>query len=111
MATATTPEAWLRIVEVALLSAPGPLPVSELRKLFDEDPGPDLVRRLLDELRTQWFEAGRGSSWCSWRAAGSPDAARVPGPPDRLKEEKPPLLARGHGNAGDHRLSPARHTR
>ena len=60
MQPATTPETWLRIVEAALLAAPGPLPVSELRKLFDEDPGPDLVRRLLDELRTQWFEAARG---------------------------------------------------
>ena len=48
MEPATTPEAYLRIVEAALLSAPAPLPVSELRKLFDEDPGPDLVRRLLE---------------------------------------------------------------
>ena len=48
MEPATTPEAYLRIVEAALLAAPAPLPVSELRKLFDEDPGPDLVRRLLD---------------------------------------------------------------
>ncbi|HAF53992.1 MAG TPA: SMC-Scp complex subunit ScpB, partial [Thauera sp.] len=50
----TTPESYLRIIEAALLAASVPLPVSELRKLFDEDPGPDLLRRLLDELRAEW---------------------------------------------------------
>ena len=35
MEPATTPEAYLRIVEAALLAAPAPLPVSELRKLGD----------------------------------------------------------------------------
>ena len=46
-----TPEAWLRVVEAALLAATAPLSVASLRRLFDDDPGPDLVRRLLDALR------------------------------------------------------------
>ena len=95
MAPATTPEAYLRIVEAALLAAPGPLPVSELRKLFDEDPGPDLVRRLLDELRTQWFEAGRAVELVQvasgWRFQTRPE---YQGYLDRLKEEKPPRYSR-----------------
>ncbi|WP_454455916.1 SMC-Scp complex subunit ScpB [Thauera phenylacetica] len=95
MAPATTPETWLRIVEAALLAAPGPLPVSELRKLFDEDPGPDLVRRLLDELRAQWFEAGRGVELVQlasgWRFQTRPEYQVYL---DRLKEEKPPRYSR-----------------
>ena len=95
MAPATTPETWLRIVEAALLAAPGPLPVSELRKLFDEDPGPDLVRRLLDELRAQWFEAGRGVELVQlasgWRFQTRPGYQVYL---DRLKEEKPPRYSR-----------------
>ena len=95
MAPAPTPETWLRIVEAALLSAPGALPVSELRKLFDEDPGPDLVRRLLDELRAQWFEAGRGVELVQlasgWRFQTRPEYQVYL---DRLKEEKPPRYSR-----------------
>jgi len=95
MAPATTPETWLRIVEAALLSAPGALPVSELRKLFDEDPGPDLVRRLLDELRRQWFEAGRAVELVQvasgWRFQTRPEYQVYL---DRLKEEKPPRYSR-----------------
>ena len=95
MAPATTPETWLRIVEAALLAAPGPLPVSELRKLFDEDPGPDLVRRLLDELRAQWFEAGRGVELVQlasgWRFQTRSEYQVYL---DRLKEEKPPRYSR-----------------
>lgn len=95
MAPATTPETWLRIVEAALLAAPGPLPVSELRKLFDEDPGPDRVRRLLDELRAQWFEAGRGVELVQlasgWRFQTRPEYQVYL---DRLKEEKPPRYSR-----------------
>ncbi len=95
MAPATTPETWLRIVEAALLAAPGPLPVSELRKLFDEDPGPDLVRRLLDELRAQWREAGRGAELVQlasgWRFQTRPEYQVYL---DRLKEEKPPRYSR-----------------
>ena len=96
MAPATTPETWLRIVEAALLSAPGALPVSELRKLFDEDPGPDLVRRLLDELRAQWFEAGRAVELVQlasgWRFQTRPEY-QVTRPPEGRKTAA--LLARG----------------
>ena len=43
-----------KILEAALLSAGTPLPVGELRKLFDEQVGADTVRALLEELRADW---------------------------------------------------------
>ncbi|MDX9884784.1 SMC-Scp complex subunit ScpB [Thauera sp.] len=95
MEPATTPEAYLRIVEAALLATPSPLPVSELRKLFDEDPGPDLVRRLLDALRAEWAAAGRGAELVQlasgWRFQTRPEYQVYL---DRLKEEKPPRYSR-----------------
>src|SRR6185369_605128 len=45
-----------RIIEAALLSAQEPLSLAELKKLFEEEIGPDTLRRLLDELRTEWSE-------------------------------------------------------
>ena len=95
MQPATTPEAWLRIVEAALLAATGPLTVAELRRLFDEDPGPDLVRRLLDQLRAEWFDAARGVELVQlasgWRFQ---TRAEVQVYLDRLKEERPPRYSR-----------------
>lgn len=95
MARATTPEAWLRVVEAALLAAPAPLTVAELRKLFDEDPGPDLVRRLLEALREEWFASERGVELVQlasgWRFQTRADYQVYL---DRLKEEKPPRYSR-----------------
>ena len=42
------------VLEAALLSSQQPLTLAELRKLFEEDVGPDTLRRLLDELRGDW---------------------------------------------------------
>jgi len=46
------------VLEAALLAAQEPLPVSELRKMFDEEIGADTVRRLLEELREAWKDRG-----------------------------------------------------
>jgi segregation and condensation protein B len=46
------------VLEAALLAADEPLPVSELKKMFDEDIDADTLRKLLEELRESW--AGRG---------------------------------------------------
>jgi len=43
-----------RIIEAALLSSQEPLAVVDLKRLFDDEIGPDTVRRLLDELREDW---------------------------------------------------------
>lgn len=43
-----------RLIEAALLASPEPLSLKELARLFEEEIGPDTLRRLLDELREDW---------------------------------------------------------
>ena len=47
------------ILEAALLAAQEPLPVSELRKMFEDEIDAETVRVLLEELREAW--SGRGA--------------------------------------------------
>jgi segregation and condensation protein B len=51
--TSNLPEAK-RILEAALLAAQEPLSIADLKRLFDDEVGPDTLRRLLDELREDW---------------------------------------------------------
>lgn len=92
---ATTPEHYKRIIEAALLAATAPLPVATLRRLFDDEPGAELLRRLLDELRAEWDAAGRGVELVllasGWRFQTRPECQRYL---DRLKDEKPPRYSR-----------------
>src|SRR5262249_5417788 len=46
------------VLEAALLSAQEPLPVAELRRMFDDEIDADTLRLLLEELRDAW--TGRG---------------------------------------------------
>ena len=43
-----------RILEAVLLAAPQPLSLAELRKVFGDEIGSDVLRVLLDELRVEW---------------------------------------------------------
>ncbi|HEX7233781.1 MAG TPA: SMC-Scp complex subunit ScpB, partial [Nitrosospira sp.] len=47
-----------RILETALLTNQEPLPLSELRKLFDDELSAEILRRLLEELREDWEGKG-----------------------------------------------------
>lgn len=89
----STPEEYTRILEAALLSAGEPRTVSALRQLFAEDPGSDMVRRLLEALREQW--QGRGVELVQvasgWRFQTRPEIQVFL---DRLKDEKPPKYSR-----------------
>jgi len=89
----STPEAYKQILEAALLSASVPRPVAVLRRLFAEDPGPDLIRKLLDEMREAW--QGRSVELVQtaggWRFQTRPDMQVFL---DRLKDEKPPKYSR-----------------
>ena len=51
--TSNLPEAK-RIVEAALLASQEPVSLADLKRLFDDEIGPDILRRLLDELREDW---------------------------------------------------------
>src|SRR5260221_6575175 len=53
-----TPSEVKIVLEAALLAAKEPLPISELRKMFDEEIGADTIRRLLEELREAWKDRG-----------------------------------------------------
>jgi len=43
-----------QLLEAALLASPEPVPVSQLRRLFEPELGSDTVRRLLEELQQEW---------------------------------------------------------
>ena len=89
----STPEEYKRILEAALLCADAPRPVGLLRRLFLTDPGAEMVRRLLDELREDWqcrsVELVQSASgWCFQTRAEMQIFL------DRLKDEKPPKYSR-----------------
>ena len=88
-----TPEEFKRVLETALLAAASPVPVSDLRRLFEEDPGSDLVRRLLGELADDW--RGRGVELVQ-TAGGWRFQTRLEYQVylDRLKLERPPKYSR-----------------
>jgi segregation and condensation protein B len=82
-----------RVLETALVCAQAPLPLRELLALFDEQVGPDTLRRLLDELAGDW--QGRGVELVSlasgWRFQSRPEMREYL---DRLNPEKPPRYSR-----------------
>lgn len=87
------PDALKRVLEAALLAAQEPLPVSDLRRMFVEDIGSDVVRKLLDELRDEWN--GRPAELVQlasgWRFRTRPEYL---GYLARLNPEKPPKYSR-----------------
>jgi segregation and condensation protein B len=82
-----------RILEAVLLSAQQPVSLSELRKVFSEEIGADILRVLLDELRVEWAErplelVQLASGWrFRTRAQYLPYL-------ERLSPEKPPKYSR-----------------
>lgn len=82
-----------RVLEAALLSSAEPLPIADLKKLFDEEVGTDVVRRLLDELRAEWGERGVElvNVASGWRFQVRPQYQKFL---DRLNPQKPPKYSR-----------------
>jgi segregation and condensation protein B len=82
-----------RIIEAALLSSQEPLSLADLKRLFDEEIGPDTLRRLLDELREEW--AGRAVELANlasgWRFQTRPEFQPFA---DRLNPDKRPRYSR-----------------
>ena len=81
------------LIEAALLAAQEPLSLGDLRRLFDEEIGPDTLRRLLGELREAW--SGKAvelvNSASGWRFQTRPQFQRYI---ERLNPEKPPRYSR-----------------
>jgi len=82
-----------RVLEAALICASAPLPLAELRALFDDEVGTDTLRQLLDELADDWRDRGVElvTLASGWRFQSRPEM-RVH--LDRLHPEKPPRYSR-----------------
>jgi segregation and condensation protein B len=87
------PEDYKRVLETALLAAAEPLPLAELKKLFDDPFDDDTWRTLLDDLRRDWAERGVELVQLSsgWRFQTRPEYQIFL---DRLKNERPPKYSR-----------------
>ena len=81
------------VLETALICAQQPLPLRDMRALFDDQVGPDTLRTLLDELVRDW--EGRGVELVplagGWRFQSRPEMRAYL---DRLNPEKPPKYSR-----------------
>ncbi|PKO83618.1 MAG: SMC-Scp complex subunit ScpB [Betaproteobacteria bacterium HGW-Betaproteobacteria-11] len=88
-----TPEDFKRVIEATLLAATEPLPLAELKKLFDQEFDDDTWHALLDDLRRDWARRGvdlvRLAS--GWRFQTRPEYQVYI---DRLKNEKAPRYSR-----------------
>ncbi len=81
------------VLETALLASDEPLPVSTLRRLFDDEIDAEIVRKLLDQLRDDW--EGRGIELVSvasgWRFQTRPAFQAIV---ERLNPQRPPKYSR-----------------
>ena len=82
-----------RILETALICAQQPMPVRDLRVLFNDSLGADTIKTLLEELQQEWI--GRGVELVcvatGWRFQSRPEMREYL---DRLHPEKPPRYTR-----------------
>jgi segregation and condensation protein B len=82
-----------RVLETALICAQQPMPLRDLRNLFDEQVGTDTLRTLLDELVHDWEDRGVElvALASGWRFQSRPEMRVFL---DRLHPEKPPRYSR-----------------
>ena len=96
--TATSPDnpqQLKRVLEAVLLSAQQPVSMLELRKVFADAIGADVLRVLLDEIRLEWTAAERPLELVQL-ASGWRFRTRAEYLPylERLSPEKPPKYSR-----------------
>jgi segregation and condensation protein B len=81
------------VVETALLVSQEPIPLSELKRLFDQELASETLRRVLEDLRRDW--QGRGVELAhvasGWRFRARPEYQRFI---DRINPQKPPRYSR-----------------
>jgi segregation and condensation protein B len=82
-----------KILEAALLASQEPVGLNELKRLFDNEIGPDTLKNLLEELRADW--SGRAVELVAvasgWRFQTSAEFQPYI---SRLNPEKPPRYSR-----------------
>src|SRR5215212_953472 len=82
-----------RVLETALICSQQPLPVRELRVLFDDELGADTIKALLADLQNDWAQRGVELVHVAsgWRFQSRPQMREFL---DRLHPEKPPKYTR-----------------
>jgi segregation and condensation protein B len=82
-----------RVLETALICTQQPLPVRELRVLFNDELGADTIKTLLDDLQHDWAQRGVELVCVAsgWRFQSRPQMREFL---DRLHPEKPPKYTR-----------------
>ena len=81
------------VLEAALLAAQEPIPVADLRRLFDQDLSVDTLRRVLEDLREDWSHRAVELTPVAsgWRFRVKPQYAPILA---RLNPERPPRYSR-----------------
>ena len=82
-----------RILETALICAPQPLPMRDMRTLFDDELGVDTLKTLLRDIQLDWTQRGVElvNVASGWRFQSRPELRHYL---DRLHPEKPPRYTR-----------------
>ncbi len=82
-----------RVLETALICASAPLPLNDMRALFEGEVGLDTLRRMLDQLVQDWQPRGVElvALASGWRLQSRPEMRIFL---DRLHPEKPPKYSR-----------------
>jgi segregation and condensation protein B len=82
-----------RVLETALICSQQPLPLRELRVLFDDELGADSIKALLGDLQNEWAQRGVELVHVAsgWRFQSRPQMREYL---DRLHPEKPPKYTR-----------------
>jgi segregation and condensation protein B len=82
-----------RVLETALICSQQPMPVREMRVLFQDELGADTIRSILEELQLDWTQRGVELVQVAtgWRFQSRPEMREYL---DRLHPEKPPRYTR-----------------
>ena len=82
-----------RVLETALICSQQPLPVREMRVLFNDELSADTIKSLLEDLRQDWMQRGVELVCVAsgWRFQSRPEMREFL---DRLHPEKPPRYTR-----------------
>ncbi len=82
-----------RVLETALICSQQPLPLNEMRVLFNDEVGSDTLKSLLAELQDEWAQGGVELVCVAtgWRFQSRPEMREYL---DRLHPEKPPKYTR-----------------
>jgi len=81
------------VLEAVLLATQSPVAIGDMRKLFDDEIGADTIRRLLEELRSDWKNRGVElvNLASGWRFQTTPAIQKYL---ERVNPDKPPRFSR-----------------